>query len=269
MAIEFGGEKPDRPWMYGETDIFNIELDYEAVGGTIVSFDPGIRRMPLEVFMLKGSASERNRFVDVVSYDTHMAVPGTLYAGDSYMRCYIQGAEMGDWQYFDGMLSCELTVTSDRPRWVRKHSVTLSKQEGLEVGGLNYPHNYPHNYKYSSGTSMAIDNPFMLPARCDIVFPGPCADPYVIIAGNRYQVRVSATKGQLVIVRGYPQEDNRKRILLRDANGYERSILSAGVREDDAQIFAEVPIGQSLASWSGAYNVAIDLYEERLSPWWT
>lgn len=269
MSVEFGGDRPKRPWMFGDTDIFDIDLDYETVGGTIVSFSPGIRRMSLEVFMRSGTREERNRFVDVVSYDTRVGVPGTLLAGESSMRCYIQRAQMADWQYFDGMLFSELTVTSDRACWLRKHSMTLAKREGLEVGGLNYPYTYRHNYKYSTGTSVMLDNPFMLPAKCDIAFPGPCTDPYVIIAGNRYQVRTSAKKGQLVIVRGYPVDGARKQIVFRDVNGIERSILSDGVREPGAQIFAEVPVGQSLASWSGSYNVAIDLYEERLSPWWT
>ncbi len=37
--------------------------------------------------------------------------------------------------------------------------------------------------------------------------------------------------------------------------------------EDGARPFAEIPVGRSVASWSGSYNVEVVMYEERCSPW--
>ena len=105
----------------------------------------------------------------------------------------------------------------------------------------------------------------MLPCACDIAFAGPCVQPYVIIGGNRYQVRSTVEAGQLLLVRGYGGKD----IAIRHSDGTERSAFAQGVREPGANIFAEVPVGDSVASWSGSYNVSVTLYEERTTPWWT
>lgn len=265
--VIFGGEKG--PWHFGKTDIFDIEQDYDEVGGVIVDFDNGIKELSLLVVMSNGSLAERNRFIDVVSYDTRLKKPGTLYAGGSYLKCWFKDVPSAGWHVSDTHSRHNSTLVSDRPYWIRTHSETLTKIDIESGGGLNYPHDYPHDYGYSAGTSRIVENPFMLPASVNLTFPGPCSDPYVIIGGNRYQVKGSAKKGQLIIVRGYPLQGSKKEIVLKDADGTEHSILSDGVREKGAQIFAQVPVGKSTAAWSGGYNVAIEMFEERLAPWWT
>jgi len=264
-SITFGGDDAGNPWHYGVTDIFDIKQDYEELGGRIISFLGGIRELGLHAVMRKGSLEERDRLVDVLSYDSKLATPGTLYAGESYIKCYAKDVEQTGWHYAEGSLTADIVFVSDDPVWVRKHVITLMADSERRDGGLDYPHDYPFDYGYSSGTSRIIENPYMLPVKCDIAFPGPCADPYVIIGPNRYQVKASIKKGQLIIIQGYPVE-GRKRIILRDVDGSERSLLSNGVREEGAHVFAEVPVGRHVAAWSGAYNIEVTMYEERLSP---
>lgn len=266
-SVVFGGETDDgkrSPWHYGKNDLLSFDLDYDTVGGAITSFYSGVRKFDLRVFLSRGTLAERNRFVDVVSYDTYVGEPGTLYLGDSYMRCYVCEYDPTKWHVSDGRMMADLTIASDQPVWVRKVSKTLMNYSTTLTGGLDYPYDYPFDFLFSKGSSDSIVNPFMLPAKCDIMFPGPCIDPYVVIAGNRYQVRVTATKGQLVVVRGFGK---KKDIVLKDASGSERSIFANGIREKGAQIFAQVPVGESQITWAGAFNIQVDLYEERYSPW--
>lgn len=267
-SIVFGGKTDDgedSPWHYGKNDLFSIDLDYNVVGGSITSFFTGVRRFDLKAYMSRGSLDERNRFVDVISYDAYMNVPGTLYCGGSYMKCYFCEYDPTKWHISDGRMVCDLTVVSDAPVWVRIESKILTNYSTTLTGGLDYPHDHPFDYLYSKGSSDSIVNPFMLPARCNITFPGPCVDPYVIIGSNRYQVRnVTATKGQLVVVRGYGRP---KDIVLKDADGSERSIYANGLREKGARIFEPVPVGESQITWAGAFNIQVDLFEERFSPW--
>lgn len=261
--IEFGGSSS--PWRLGATDIFNIEQEYRSTGGRITSFRHGIRELSLTVWTHHGTLAERDRLVDVISYDTAVGEPGTLYAGSSYMRCWIPAASIADWQYIEGLYTADLTVLSDEPVWVREHNITIAQHNGENYGGLNFPHTFPHNYLYVAGTSEYIENPFQLPAKVDIVFPGACPSPYVNIAGNRYQVDMDVQAGELLMIKGY----GRKRdIVIRDAQGNDRSVLSRGVRQKGAHVFAKVPPGKSVASWFGAHNIGITLYEERLSPCW-
>lgn len=263
--IIFGGDHSK--WRFGETDIFDLSLSYTSIAGRIISFSPGIRTASLRVFIRSGELSDRNHFEDVLAYDTKVVEPGTLYAGGSYLKCYRKDVKPLDWHYFDGMYSADLGFVIEADSlWVRKASYTLMQSTEERVGGLDYPHDYPHDYGYSAGTSMILTNPFQSPARCDITFPGPCVDPYVIIGGNRYQVEGSADKGQLIIVKGFAR---KKDIILRSIDGVERSIFNQGVREKNAHIFQTVPTGDNVAAWAGVFNITVDLYEERYSPWWT
>ena len=249
-------------WHYGKTDIFDTSCAHRSIGGRITGFERDIREMSLTV-ELDGPEKERGRLADVTAYDVLTGNPGALWANGCSMRCWIPGIAVSDWHQLDDMLTADLTVVSDRPVWVRRASATLESRSGLSAGGLNYPHSYPHNYLYSSGASSALENPFRLPAKCDIYIPGPCTDPYVIIAGNRYQVRGSVERGQLLVIRGFGERG----VFVRHSDGTERSVFDRRVTGEGCRPFAEVPPGRSVASWSGAYNVEVVMYEERTSPW--
>ena len=249
-------------WHFGETDIFDTSRAHRSIGGRITGFSDDIREMSLRV-ECSGPEGERGRLADVLSYDVRTGRPGALWANGCYMRCWIPGVSPQDWHQLEDMYAADLTVVTDEPVWVRTASATLESRDDLVIGGLDYPHGYPHDYLYSSGASVVLENPFRLPAKCDIYIPGPCADPYVIIAGNRYQVLCSVDKGQLLVIRGFGDRD----IFVRHSDGTERSVFDRRVTEDGARPFAEIPVGRSVASWSGSYNVEVVMYEERTSPW--
>lgn len=271
QSVTFGGESEAESnrqngieWHFGETDLFNISLDYESVGDSITAFTTGIREFALSAFLANGSIDERNRFVDVISYDTYTGNKGRLYAGDSYMDCWISSYEISRYHYHDYFAVYDLTIVTDAPVWVRVNTVTLTQGNSTPIGGLNYPHNYPHNYLKDNSTNSELNNTFQLPAKCDISFAGPCVSPYVIIGGNRYQVNETAEKGQLIIIRGY----GTKEIVIKDISGVESSVFSSGVREEGAMVFAEIPVGKNIVSWPGNTNIEVKMYEERRAPWW-
>lgn len=259
----FGGR--EGPWRFGQLNIFDTAPEYTSVGGTVTGFHSGIRAMSLAAVMREGSAAELDRLVDVLSYDLAVGEAGTLWAGGSFMRCWFAGWELSEWGHYDSMAVLDCTVLSDRPVWVRSAEQTLTVREE-SGGGLDYPHGYPHDYLYGAGASQVVTNPFMLPAKLDIAIAGPCASPYVIVGGNRYQVMTSVDKGSLLLVRGYGP---RRGCVVRASDGSERSVFAQRVAEEGADLFAEVPPGRSVAAWSGAYNVTLTMYEERWTPAWS
>lgn len=254
------------PFFYGDTDIFDLTLTHETLGGSIVSLKPTIKDMGLEVRMRGGSPSDIDRFVDVVSWDSDACKPGTLWAGSTYMRCYITAASFSNWQYLGSAADIKVTVTAERPVWVRSASQDIVPQAAERAGGLDYPHDYPHDYGYDEGSQTVLRNPFRLPARADIAFAGPCANPYAKIGDNRYQVNESARKGELIMVRGYG--DNRD-IVVRGSDGVERSVFAKGVREPGAKVFGRIPPGDNEVLWPGTYPISVTMYEERMVPCWT
>lgn len=260
-SVEFTFER--RPWCYGETDVFDMAQEYNSVDDVITSFASGIRKLKLTAILLDDSMAERDRFADIISYDTRLCRHGRLTAGSSYMECFVYAYSVSNCAR-EGLAVYDLQIVSDRPVWVQKRTVTLMRAERESGGGLNFPHDFPHNYSQGEQASSVVTNPFQLPCAVDIAFPGPCRQPYVIIAGNRYQVMEEAAKGQLIIVRGFGQRD----VVLRSIDGSERSIFAKRVNEPGARIFGTVPPGKSNAHWPGSYNVALDLYNEGLVPTW-
>ena len=260
-SIEFSAESV---WHFAGNDLFNIKTEYSQVGNTITSFSKGIREFALNAYLRNGTVHDINNFIDVISYDMHVAKPGILRAGESYMYCYISSCELAEYQHIDGYANLSLTVLSDNPIWIRKSIATLTQRTSKPVDGLNYPYNYPHNYLMSNDENASVTNPFQLPAKCNISFSGPCVSPYVIIGRNRYQVLgATASKGQIIIIRGFGTKD----IVVKDIDGSETSIFELGVRKQNAHCFAEIPVGENTASWPGTPNIEISIYEERMSPW--
>lgn len=261
-SVTFGGRA--NPLFYGDADIFNIKQAYKEIGGSIVSFEYETTEMGLMAHVRGATQADIDRIIDVLTYDRRVGQAGTLYAGQSFMRCYVAGTNVTNWHQIEGMADIELTIVSDTPVWVRKVNIELGKHNGESIGAGNYPNNYKRNYLYSAGTSQRLTNPFMLPAKCDITIPGACVSPYVIIGNNRYQVDVTVSAGQLLIIRGYGKRD----VIIRHNDGTERSVFANRVRGAGANVFAEIPVGNNVAAWSGSYNVDIAMYEERAYPVW-
>lgn len=268
-SVCFGTNLPEKEtvWHFRDTNIFDFKDDYTTTGGKITKFYKPVVEKEIEIFTHRGSLEERDRIIDVVSYDKAVNARGKLYAGTTYMRCTIFGiSDIDQWYYSDGSFKCKVSIVADSPHWIREHEITLFATQ-KQSGGFNYPHDFPHNYGYDSGSSSVIENPFKLPCKVNITFPGPCVEPYVIIAGNRYQVTETAEKGSLILVQAYGYD--RPRITLRSSDGSEKNIFWKGIREPNAKIFAKVPVGKSVVSWRGVNNIGITLCEERDSPCWT
>lgn len=258
--IAFGGG----PWHFGDTDLFDFEAEPVTVGGSIVGFERPMVKNSLTV-MLDGPEELRNRLSDVTAYDRAVGKPGTLWAAGCWRKCWVAGLKPDDWYKIDTMYEADLTIVADEAVWVRSVSATLTPAQESDGSGLDFPFDYSHDYDYSAGTSVVLENPFRVPAKCDIVIPGPCSSPYLVIGPNRYQVDVLVSAGSLLVIRGFGD----KGIVVRSPDGTERSAFRQGVREPGAMVFAEVPPGKSVAAWVGPYSIEVTLYEERDSPWWT
>lgn len=257
---------PGTCWEIGSHDLFDLNLEARETGGVITSHHYPTTENHLELRMVGGSVEERNRLIDLVSYDVGVGERGTLWAGESYRKCLVYGFEQSLTRMRDSVIRENLLIRSDKPAWIRKKAYTLVPYDNTTVGGLDYPYDYPHDYLFSRGSSVDIVNPFQLPCKCDIVFPGPCTSPYVIIAGNRYEVEAQANKGDLIIIRGF--SGDKPDVVIRFSDGSEKSLFDKAYRKDREDAFAEIPVGKHDASWSGAFNVEVILYEERTAPWY-
>ena len=253
----------DGRWHYGETDLHDYEWDFDTVNDRVAGFRRSPRDFALKVMMSGGSAAERNRVTDVFERDVMEATPGTLRVGGSELRCWVVSSSKSSWWFSEGIMGADLTIRADDPVWTREEVFEFKRPAGAgDSSGLDYPFDYPFDYS-SSGVSSQIANPFAVPAACRIIVYGPAVSPYVMIAGNRYQVDATVEDGGLLVVDGLART-----ITLSNADGQSMNAFSAGVREDGANVFAKVPVGTHAVTWGGSFGFDVALVEERSEPAW-
>ena len=254
----------DGTWHYGETDLHDYEWGYDTVNDHVAGFRREPRDFSLRVMMDGGTAAERNRAADVFERDVADGVPGTLRVGLSRMRCWVIASAKDSWWFSEGTMAMDLTVHADDPVWTRETTAQFLRQspDPSSSGGLDYPHDYPHDYA-APHVSSTIDNPYALPCACRITVYGPAVNPYVIIAGNRYQVDVTVPDGGLLVI------DGRERaIVSRTPDGTDLNAFAEGVRGEGARPFARIPPGASEVRWGGAFGFDCAMIEERSEPAW-
>lgn len=263
-----GGEtvemRIDGTWHYGDTDLRDYEWSYDTVADRVAGFRREPRDFSLKVMMDGGSVAERNRATDVFERDIAAMTPGTLRVGASELRCWVIASAKSSWWFGEGIMGVDLTVHADDPTWTREAGFEFKKVGGASGAstGLDYPFDYPFDYS-SSGVSSTLASPFAVPSACRITVYGPAVSPYVIIAGNRYQVDVTVEEGGLLVVDGLART-----ITVSNADGQAMNAFSAGVREDGANVFAKVPAGTHAVTWGGSFGFDISLIEERSEPVW-
>ena len=135
---------------------------------------------------------------------------------------------------------------------------------GLDSSGLNHDYNFEYNLNFSVGKgSITVDSG--LGALPRITFYGPCTNPYVTVAGNRYQVNESLQSGFSVTA---DATGSRKTITKSDAYGNKTSVFSSGVRGSGTDIFATLPNGVHEVGWSGAFAFDLAWREMDTEPPW-
>ncbi|MBB3171806.1 hypothetical protein [Parvibacter caecicola] len=261
--VVFWGRKA--PFQYGRSNLFDLDQEYRSTGGRITGISRSIREIGLTVFMRGGSLAERDRFLDIISYDARELKPGKLWVGQSYISCFFLSYEVSEALKYESQAVYECTLVTDQPYWVRSKRYTLTGGSGEIAGTLDYPRDYPYDYVRHSDNMDQIANPFPTAAKVNIAFAGPATEPYLRIGQNRYQVHRSVERGQLLLVRGFgPKQE----IVIRHSDGTETSALSDGERSAGAYIFATVPPGRHTAAWGGNNAIEVELFEERSAPAW-
>lgn len=261
QSVEF---RADGPWHYSGTDLRDYAWEADTVNDRAVGFRRKPREFTLKAVMDGGTPGERDRATDVFDYDVAAMEPGTLRVGSSEMRCWVTASSKDLWWFDGGYMCCELTVRADDPVWTRESTTQFSRAAGdAEGGDLDFPHGYPHDWK-SDDVSSSLTSPYGRPCAARITVYGPAVNPYVVIAGNRYQVDVTVPERGLLVIDG-----RARTITSLDEYGRSESAFARGVRSDGANVFARVPVGSSAVSWGGQFGFDVTLVEERSEPAWS
>lgn len=154
--------------------------------------------------------------------------------------------------------------------WRRERVLSVAKRDQAAADGwLDLPTD--HAYDLSSPPqSLAAESVAATPAAVRIVFWGPCTDPYIVVAGNRYQVDATVPAGARLEVDGHSWP---KTVSLVSAAGDRTDLFAAahrGTGEGGGEYcFQPLPAGRSEVSWPGSFGFDLYWYEEEGEPPWT
>lgn len=110
-------------------------------------------------------------------------------------------------------------------------------------------------------------------ALARITFFGPCANPYVVIAGNVYGVTgASASFGEQIVIDPLGIRTPGAAVYHVGKYGETTNLYAKrrrGVEGSGSYAFERLPYGESYASWPQSFGVDIEVIEERGTPPWS
>lgn len=254
------------------SDIRNYGWETLTSNNRITGFKQSVSEFTIPVVICAESASKcaevKNEMVDVFEKDIHTMKHGRIIIGDYYLQCYVRASEKNAYLTKKNLTTLTLTVTTDKPLWIRETKYTFRKQnavspysEGSNSTFLDYPWDFPFDYSEMPQNPSVLNSgysgtPFKL-----IVY-GEVENPSVLIDEHRYQVNALVQSDEYLVI-----DSNTKTINLIQSDG--TSINTFDKRDRDSYIFEPVPVGESAVSWNGPFGFDLILYEERVEPKWT
>lgn len=208
------------------------------------------------------SREEADRACEAFDLDVSETAPGTLTLGEWSQSALVTASSADVWR----VDTIELTVTVALLDgvWRRPRAKSFMKSAQGGGGWLDYPHGYPYGL---GSPSPVTDMDCGLGGVPKITVYGPAVNPYVIIAGNRYEVDVTVPAG------GYLVIDALKRtVKMTDQAGVVTDCFADAKRgsgEGSGEyVFQPVPGGSVEVSWDNSFGFDVTVYEERGEATW-
>lgn len=232
-------------------------LEYDLGSFGVSSAVASARKVSLDVVARRAVADE---LVTALARDAESVRPGTLTLLGWSQRCLVPEVDVS--KVYIGHVTLDLTMVLLDGFWWRERSRYFPR--GTSSGGIDPPLDPPHDYGHESGRAVVTNDSAMV-APLMLRYWGPCVNPYVLVGENRHQVNVELTTGSVLTI---DAREARKSVTLANAQGVESNAFSGAVREDGAQAFAPLPVGDTEVTWSGAFAFELTWRERRVVPPW-
>lgn len=217
---------------------------------------------------LKGTLEERKTLLDeicdIIEVDCHTNVPGTLYYGDYYIKCYIISSSTSI-ASINTRTSLELGIYCPKQEWIKQKQYILpinTLTRSINKDYKKYPYGYSYIYS-SSKNKITIVNDSL--SSCDFILRvyGECSNPYVKIGDILYQVNTTLSAGEYLEIDSY-----HNTIIGYDNYGNARNLFYYRDKESRSDFFVKIPSGLSEVSWNGSFNAELLVYDKRGEPRW-
>lgn len=188
--------------------------------------------------------------------------PGQLWIGAHYLNGYfVQRSTVNTSEYYGREQT--LIFLSPYGFWISQLTKSFVLQSGdpSDDAGLDY--DYDYNYDYAPdvgiGRQWFVDH-FASSEFIMIIF-GPVTDPHININGHTYQVYDDVEAGEYIEINS---RDNT--VVKYRENGSTANLYDMRYKKES--VFAPIPGGMNVFSWSGAFGFELMLFLERSEPKW-
>lgn len=255
----------------GNFHIWEWDLDVTEYqnGVTVNSF----RKKPVTyntTLTLRGTLSARKRQLnvlhDIFEYDIYKKSPGTLYFGNSYIKCFIKSSD----SHISDDLRCRTDVIIDiycpYPFWIQeKHFSILPLAEVESEDSLSYPYQYSYTYPLTGkNTQLSIEHYKESDFR--MIIYGPTTEVNIYIGDNLYMVDYPVESGEYMVIDSRKNQPSDRRCYLVKEDG---SILNVfNYRNSEVSIFEKIPAGNFGIYYNRNHGIDLTVFVERSEPEW-
>lgn len=260
--LEFG-----RDGLYlEESPIHAWSFATEQKNKRIVNLYQDILSFPLNAQIITDSDAQanaiRNKMHDVFYIDAVNHQYGQLICEGYTLQCWVTASEHTDYTDWLPFGDVKLTVTTDRPAWIKESSwnFTMGETSG-EPYGFDYPYDFEFDYELITH-KFAIRNPALLPSDFRLIIFGPVSKPELLISNHAYGVDVVVEEGEYLTI-----DSKTRAIVLTQKNG--ATVNCFHLRNRDSYIFQKIAPAEHTVYFDSAMNCRLILRDERGEPKWT
>lgn len=247
------------------SDLRDYEWDISTRGNRVSALSRGVASRTLPVIIYCDTTAEalvaKNKLLEVAEKDVLAMQPGKVIVGSYYYQCYVTQSRKSTYARNPRYLEVELTLTSDRPVWVKETLYAFDgEQAGIQADFLDFPHDYPYDFSNSFAAQELLNSGFVgTDFRIDIF--GACVNPQITINGHVYQVLAELAAGEYLTI-----NSARKTIVKTAQDGTQTNLFND--RNKESYIFEKIQPGVNSVTWDGSFNFSVTILEERSEPKW-
>ncbi len=258
------------PYMVTGGDIFSSSYSEVEENDHIQNFERKVTdyTLNIEIQSSKNLAQAVDKLMEITEKDIINVTPGRLYVGNSYLKCWLSGTNIGRWVNDLDSVSSDLTVRSDYPYWITEQEFHFFKQTQSGAGSpwLEFPFEFPYEYGKVRNIQYIQNNSYTASGFRMVIY-GPCIDPLIRINGHVYELKTTLYDGEYAVIDSSTRYSKDRKIVKVKKDGTQEDIFNSRNKEND--IWVKLPPGRSIVSWSGAFGFDVILFNERGTPRWT
>lgn len=258
------------PYMVTGGDIFSSSYSEVEENDHIQNFERKVTdyTLNIEIQSSKNLAQAVDKLMEITEKEIINVTPGRLYVGNSYLKCWLSGTNIGRWVNDLDSVSSDLTVRSDYPYWITEQEFHFFKQMQGGAGSpwLEFPFEFPYEYGKVRNIQYIQNNSYTASGFRMVIY-GPCIDPLIRINGHVYELKTTLYDEEYAVIDSSTRYSKDRKIVKVKKDGTQEDIFNSRNKEND--IWVKIPSGRSIVSWSGAFGFDVTLFNERGTPRWT